>query len=250
MSRTYSRQFAERGRAKAYDAGQYGDTSYSSLLWEIEKEFLGRFLDDFGSNLRAIDYLDFACGSGRVISFVEQFVDTSIGVDISQDMLDAAANRVKRSTLVRKDLTDEDQPREGKYDLITAFRFFLNAEPALREAAMRALTVRLKDDKSRLIFNNHGNPFSHKVLLWPFHELGRLKGGYHTSGNYLTDGEVRRLIDSAGLVTTASYGYGYLSAKAIAVLGYGRVDRLERALARKRYLDRVGVNRIYVCRLA
>jgi SAM-dependent methyltransferase len=249
MSGTYKRQFAEKGRARAYDAGQYGENSYSSLLWELEKEFLARFLEVFRQSVHAIDYLDFACGSGRVISFVEQFVDRSTGVDISQEMLASAASRVKRSLLLRRDLAAAGQPLEGKYDLITSFRFFLNAEPALRLAAICALAARLKDDTSRLIFNNHGNPFSHKLPVWPFHQLRRLGGGYHPAGNYLTHGEIRRLIDSAGLSITETHGFGYLSAKAVPFLGYGRVLGIEKALARRRYLDKLGVNRLYVCRL-
>src|SRR5690606_30303333 len=52
-----------------------------------------------------------------------------------------------------------------RFDFITAFRFFLNAQPTLRDEAMAFLASSLKDDESRLLFNVHGNKHSTRALL-------------------------------------------------------------------------------------
>ena len=47
-----------------------------------------------------------------------------------------------RATLVEGDLTREPLLGERRFDLVTAFRFFPNAEPALRRDVMAALVRR------------------------------------------------------------------------------------------------------------
>ena len=59
---------------------------------------------------------------------------------------------------------------------------------------------------------------------------------------------MRRLADEAGLRIVDSYPAGHLSAKALRLLPFERVARLETRLARVRALRPFAVNQMYVAR--
>ena len=101
-----------------------------------------------------------------------------------------------------------------------------------------------------LVFNNHGNPFSHKLPLWPYHALRRLGRGYITEGNYLTNRRARKFATASGLTIERVLGCGLLSAKSLRILGYDRTHALENAIARSRLLRPIVVNQMYVARLS
>ncbi len=249
MNQTYKSQFKDQSKAISYDQMQYASGSYGDMLWELEKPQLAELIADVRKTHSHIDYLDFAAGSGRIISFVEDLVDTATGIEISQSMVDLASTKIKEGQMICRDITGPDAEIEGKYDLITTFRFILNAEPALRLAGIKALAARLKDDSSRLIFNNHGNLFSHKLLLWPVHALRRSGKGYLSEGNYMTHGQVVRLLDAAGLEIVRSVGCGMLGGHVAKILGQERTLRFEAWMANQAILKRLCVNRMYIARL-
>ena len=66
-------------------------------------------------------YLDFACGTGRLLSFLENNFAASTGVDISKDMLNIAEKYRKKSELICGDITREHLLDGRKYDIFTAF---------------------------------------------------------------------------------------------------------------------------------
>ena len=88
-----------RAKAVRYDRRLFGPTSYATWLWELEKSYLRDVLARYPNAVRR-RYLDFACGTGRVISVVEPVVGTSTGVDVSAEMLRLADERVQASELV------------------------------------------------------------------------------------------------------------------------------------------------------
>ncbi|MDQ3342206.1 MAG: class I SAM-dependent methyltransferase [Actinomycetota bacterium] len=246
---SYREQFAESTRAAEYERRQWDGVSYPSLIWELERAWLDRFLASSPVPAAQMDYLDFACGTGRVLSYLEDRVRSARGIEISAAMLDIARQKVRRADLVCADITTSPQI-EGRYDLITCFRFLLNAEPDLRRQAMRGLAARLKDRDSRLLFDNHGNLSSYKALRWPGSVLRRGQPVYESAGNVLSHGDVMRVLDDAGLDVVARHGYGLLSGKAPQLFGYDRVLELERRLAGTGGVERLGVHQLYVCRLA
>ena len=101
-------------------------------------------------------YLDFACGTGRITALVAPLAKESVGVDISPTMIEEARHKCPQTQFHLTDLTAGD-PELGSFDLITSFRFFGNAQDALREAALDALTRRLAP-QGHLIINSHRNP--------------------------------------------------------------------------------------------
>lgn len=150
--------------AKDYDAKLFAPGSFDAAIWEREQRLLDRILQERVPCRQS--YLDFACGTGRVLSYVEPSFQTAVGLDISATMLGVARERVRAATLVEADATRDPQVLEGRrFDFISAFRFFLNAQPALRDAAMALLASALRDDDSRLLFNVHGNRHSTRALV-------------------------------------------------------------------------------------
>ena len=150
--------------AKDYDATLFAPGSFDAAMWEREKRVLDRVVQQHVP--RRGDYLDFACGTGRVLSHVEPHFRAAVGLDISADMLAVASERVPDATLVQADATRNPAAlQHRRFDFVTAFRFFLNAQPSLREAAMAFLASTLRDESSRLLFNVHGNRYSTRALL-------------------------------------------------------------------------------------
>lgn len=150
--------------AQDYDAKLFAPGSFDAVMWEREQRLLDRILDQHVA--RRGSYLDFACGTGRVLSYVEPHFWASVGLDISDTMLAVARERVPNAKLVQADATRNPQAlRDRRFDFVTAFRFFLNAQPALRDDAMAFLASTLRDRSSRLLFNVHGNRYSTRALL-------------------------------------------------------------------------------------
>ncbi len=245
---SYRTRFAAAADATSYDQGEYAPGGYPGLLWRLEQDVLREVVEGLRQATTEIDYLDFACGTGRVLAFVERLVDRSTGVEVSEAMLEVARQKVHTARLVRADITVGADEVSGPFDLITAFRFVLNAEPELRLAALRRLTELLRDDRSVLVFNNHINLWSYKLGTWPKQRFApsSRRGPYRP--NFLTDRGIRRLAGQCGLTIEKVHGLGFLSRRALPLLGYERLLAAEHRLASTRPLNRFGADQIYVAR--
>ncbi len=242
---SYRSRFKESSAAEAYQDLYDGGDLYAGVLWAFERELLAELSADLRNQLGRIEYLDFAAGTGRIVTFMAEHVDAATGIEISPSMLEIARGRAQKATLICRDITEENAEIEGKYDLITAFRFFLNAESGLRRAAMRALASRLRDERSLLVFNNHGNPWSHKAVAYPYYAARAALDSGFSAQNYMTDRDVRTLVADAGLRMVKSVGYGLVSSKLSRLMGFERAYRAERLLARTP-ASAFGVSRLYV----
>jgi hypothetical protein len=252
MSDSYRKQFEDQSRAAYYDAVQYGPDSYGQVLWQIEMGQLEKVVASMNSSPSDMSYLDFATGTGRIIEFMENKVGSSRGIEISEAMAAEARKRVSRSQILCMDITDPSASVEGKYDLITAFRFFLNAEPSLRLAAIKALSQRLRDDHSLLVFNNHGSLMSLKGIGRAFQRRRFRSEDWETSGNVMSHHEALNLIEAAGLKVVSVMGCGVLTARLSGLIGHvspALAKNLELRLSRFPLAARFGVNRTYVTKL-
>ena len=108
-------------------------------------------------------YLDFACGTGRITAAVAPLCAEATGVDISHDMLEQARRKCPTVRFMHADLTRSDVDL-GSFDLVTAFRFFGNAQQSLRVAALDAIHRVLRPN-GYLVINSHRNPHSLSALL-------------------------------------------------------------------------------------
>jgi SAM-dependent methyltransferase len=250
MAEKYEKHFQGADRAAGYQAGEYAPGTYADLLWKIEQDQLGAIIADLRSTNPRIEALDFASGTGRITAFLEEHVDAVTGIEISESMCEIARGSVKRAKILCTNILSGDQPPEAKYDLITAFRFFLNAEPSLRRPALNALASRLRDKSSLLVINNHGNLWSHKLLLWPYHKIKRLAAGRGITGNYLRNNALTGLFRQAGLELISVSGCGFWSPKSIRLLGYDRALRWEGRCANLAAARPFCVNQMFAARLA
>ena len=196
-----SHQHASKGIE--YDE-HYQSQSWQRYVWLREKEIISKILRKYFGN-RDIHFLDFACGTGRITSFLENRVKTSTGVDLSNSMLTIARKKLKRTEIVQADITTENILKERKFNLITAFRFFANAEAELRLAAIKALADLLAED-GYLVFNNHHNIHS-PWIKWAYmrHRQKNPQGIY----NVMTIEDMKELVGHVGLVITEIYPVGF-----------------------------------------
>lgn len=171
---------------------------YRSVIWELEQARLLEILTRFRTGQpTSIELLDFACGTGRILELFESRVDSAVGIDVSQSMLAVARVRLSKAELLHADLTREPVLANRRFELITAFRFFPNAEPALRNDAMRELVGLLAND-GILILNNHLRCAGTKMRLR--RAIRRLTGkGTDRDLHCMSDAEVEALVDRFGL---------------------------------------------------
>ena len=59
MNDTYREHFVGDAKGKSYDQDQYDLSSYSSLLWELEKSILRKLIEEIRKDNNQIEYLDF-----------------------------------------------------------------------------------------------------------------------------------------------------------------------------------------------
>jgi SAM-dependent methyltransferase len=94
-------------------------------------------------------------------------------MDVSESMVSKARVACPRTEFVIKDLTREPHTRE--YDIVTAFRFFGNAEHDLRAEVFLAVSRVLRRG-GLFVLNNHRNPYALNSIA-----------GYLTGGKKLMD---------------------------------------------------------------
>jgi len=202
---SYRESHSATGHGFKYDRILFSSGRFDADLWCIERVLLNDLVTGYFP--RGIDsYLDFAVGTGRIIGEVAEHAKRTVGIDISSQMVSAAREKRPDLTYVLGDITVDSAALagHGPFDCITAFRFFLNAEPELRESALRAL-VSVMTPGGYLICNNHGNSTS---MLYPVLLLRRLFG--MPLQNSLPRRELVALLEACGLEVVDSRAVCYL----------------------------------------
>jgi len=213
MSQQYSYRDSHKyaGKGTEYES-YYEKQSWQRFLWSRERRIILRILEKYYTG-RDIHLLDFACGTGRITHLLEQRVKTSTGVDVSGSMLAIAREKLKRTELIEADITNNNILEGRKFNLITAFRFFVNAEPELRTAAIKSLTKFLSED-GYFVFNNHQSYESPwNKILHKRHERKNPDGIF----NVMTIDEMERLVEGAGMEIVEIYPVGFFHPPKIAV---------------------------------
>jgi len=237
MAQSYvdSHKMADKGAT--YDK-HYEQDPWRRFLWHREQLVLMDMLKTFFRN-RDINLLDFACGTGRIAGFLENCVTHSTGVDVSESMLTEARQKLNRTKLICADITQDNVLKDKKFNLITAFRFFLNAEPALREKAFNTLIGMLEKD-GYFVFNNHRNSTS---------PLVRLKYGHRRQKrNFMSMQEVADMVDNAGLETVKIYPIGFLPIRKINLPAFLN-SAIDNIALKFQSMQNYSESPIFVCRL-
>lgn len=237
---SYRGAFVGDAEVAHYETQVYHAGSYDSWMWQMQADYVGTVLDRRFP--RGIDrYLDFACGSGRVLATVAPRAERALGVDVSDKMLALARQRVPAAVLQQRDITVESDVGE-RFDLVTAFRFFLNAEPDLRRDALRALHSRLEDD-GLLIVNLHGNPWSMRCLGASIRRLVLRQPTHHLSLRTFA-----ALLGETGFEIQEWRGFGLLVPRVFKTFGPALPQAAEALTRRFPALQNVCVDLVVVCR--
>jgi SAM-dependent methyltransferase len=189
-------------KARAYDDDLWDQRAAKGLDWVVEQRLLADVLRTrLPPGPQSV--ADFACGTGRVLEFLGRYDESPVGIDISPDMLDLARDRCPRATVVLGDVTTTPALAPGPFDLITAFRFFLNAEPDLRIAALAWMRGALRPG-GLVVANFHLNPVSLRGAYL------RLRMTAATRPPMMTLEEARQLFVAHGFTVHEILGYGFL----------------------------------------
>lgn len=239
---SYRESHKYEGKGAEYEE-YYRTDAWEKFLWSREQEVILIILQKYFAD-KEIDLLDFACGTGRIAALLEDRVKTSTGVDVSGSMLAIARNKLRRTEIIEADITAEDALKGRKFNLITAFRFFLNAEPQLRSAAITALAELLAED-GILVFNNHHSLGSPWIRLLHRRHLARNPDGIF---NVMSIEQMTELAEGAGLEIVEIYPAGFFHPPKVPV-SYWLNRAIDGAACKIKYLHRFAESPIAVCRL-
>ena len=201
------------------------------MIWEIEKKIIIKFL----KKKKIISHLDFASGSGRISKLLEKKSQKQYLIDSSTKMLNQAKKILKNPIIINKDFTKVKIKK--KFDLITAFRFFPNAEPHLRKKAVKFISKNLKKN-GFLIFNNHRNFWSLPYIIRRF--------TFRSDGFGMTHSEIKDLLNSNRLKICDYRSIGYFTDKEKSkIIFWPIIEIMESFLFKKNLKNRLGYNVIY-----
>ncbi|MEW6435602.1 MAG: class I SAM-dependent methyltransferase [Pseudomonadota bacterium] len=174
---------------------------YYAALWQkIERPLVEDILRPLGGPTRRC--LDFACGTGRIACVAAEYFRQVVGVDVSPAMIQCASVAENVSLRI-VDITREDM--HETFDVATAFRFFLNAEDALKREALSAIRRHLRDG-GYLVCNIHMNAASPAGFLY---RRGKAVFGERTQNTLGLEAFCAYLSEAGFVVEDVRY-YGYL----------------------------------------
>jgi SAM-dependent methyltransferase len=249
MSISYSNRFQEADAVTAYETGEYAANSYSSSIWALQRPVLENILKDFRQKRTGpVRLLDFACGTGRVLSFLEGLADTADGIDISQNMVAQARPKCARARLQVGDILTQPELLQKSYDVISCFRFILNVEPALRHRVLSRLREVLQPPDGLLLVNIHGSSRSlrHPAIVWRrWRELG---GKSDAMLNEMSPAEARQLLFENGFEVVQQFGFGVLPPTLYRTPLRGLASVSDRLLAGNNLWKNWAIDLLFVCR--
>ena len=85
-----------------------------------ESELVDEFLKGIATG-PSKRYLDFACGSGRILQQISPHFGETVAVDVAASMMEQAREKVPGATFHLADLTKDDPPRVLRPDLRLPF---------------------------------------------------------------------------------------------------------------------------------
>jgi SAM-dependent methyltransferase len=200
--RSYRESHLGAEKARSYDEDLWDSRAAKGLDWLVEQRLLADILQA-GAAPGPRSAADFACGTGRVLEFLGRYYPSPVGIDISPDMLALAHDRCPRATVILGDVTTMPGLAPGPFDLITAFRFFLNAEPSLQSKVLEWMRDSLRPG-GLVVANFHLNPCS---LRGAYLRLRTTPGARPSMASVA---QARWLFTSNGFTVRMVLGYSFL----------------------------------------
>jgi|GEM_PF-2827941 len=237
-----------------YDKGI--SNRFELLLFELEKRVLFKQVEEIEKVLPSISYLDFACGTGRIIALFDGDFDKALGVDTNPTQLEVARQKAAHASFIEGNIvTDPGLIADGSVNLITSFRLMLNLEPDNRGVILRELHRTLSDG-GYLIVDNHMNRYSflglialfmRKVLRYP--DKSNLQPGQKGIINTMTERQMRRLLKMSGFELLQVARCGILPGhKSFCLLPEKLLIPVESFLSRIPVVNLLSKNQIFLCK--
>ncbi len=211
------------------------------LYWQnFEKPYLEKLFTRLGKEYPG-RYLDFACGTSRILQLgLHHFIE-SVGIDISEVMLAEARRKVPGARLIHTDVM-VDPPDVGKFNVISLFRFILGAEHHLREGVLRWLRSVIAPD-GVLVLNNHLN---RRSMLGIIHQVDNVIHGRR--GVPPADKDVDMLLQRCRFRVFDRYGFGVIPPwRNPRLFPSTPLLYLEHLFGKSKTLQNYAKDRIYLC---
>ncbi len=244
----YRSQFKKN--AQAYD--KLTQSKHVRLIYELERAVLGKFFTKINSQEKTV--MDFACGTGRWTQCLEKHFKETTGVDVSGQMVAIARQKCSKTEFIITDITSDtvDSKLENRrFDVITAFRFYKNAEEELRQTVTQALPKYLKKD-GLFIFDLHLNTFSFMGMLAGtirFLRFQRLLRVDNLTVRTISLKCIRKLFEDSSFEIIDYYGMGILPGRSnYTILPRNLLYRIETFFTNRRILSRFSYNILVVAK--
>lgn len=232
VPKSYRDSHKSEDRGKIYDSIYMSDT-YDSRVWKLEKKVLEKEFSRLDQK-PVENYLDFACGTGRILEVFEKKSINPIGIDVSNEMIKEAKEKYKKTKFIISDITENHMIFNHKFELITAFRFFYNAEEILRKKVLQALYKLLKEN-GIFICNTHGNKNKLKIFT------------YRQNRRTLSFEMMKNLLEQHHFKIIKIYGISYLPYLLSKLLPEKIWLVIESLLIKINFLKKFGTIVIFIC---
>ncbi len=211
--------------------------NYDNFIWKLEQEVLSFVFKEMNEKSLV---LDFACWTWRITSFLEKKFNNIDWVDISNDMLSVAKTKTSKVTYYLWDITRQLNLNK-KYDIITAFRFFLNAEDKLRIDALKSIFKYLSKDWI-FIFSNHWNKFSIRSIKIFLKKIIGIK----KRNNELSHNKIKELLNTNWFKIKEYYPISFLPVFLYKILNYKTIKTIEKKIQKIKFFKLFAVDLIYI----
>ena len=212
------------------------DSPTLSVMNELER----RIIKELSSEFKPNNVLDLACGTGRVTKWLLEFNSCKIsGWDNSQQMMDESHLIGSRVELKLVDLKDIKQDLlKERFDFVTCFRFFANAERDLKLITFAILSEIVQRD-GVVILNNHKNRTSSGAFA------SRIRNSFKNS--WQSNKELKDMWRTFGFDCIQSYSLGVTPQDERKFFALENISkRIELWNFHVSGFHRFGINQIYV----
>lgn len=238
----YAAHFRDKDTVQHYESIVYSPDSYPSYIWELQKHTLKDIIQRHRPD-GSRRVLDFACGTGRILSFVEEFVDHSDGIDISPEMVEIAREKCKKSSVIVGDILGQSGLAAVDYDFVTMFRFLLNAEDETRRRILTRLREYLLQRNGLLIANVHSNANSVRALSIAYRR--NIRG---EAASQLSRKQIRQLFADTGFEIVEEHGFGVLPPVLHRTLLSAPAKWIDSTVCKIPLFTPISIDLLYVCR--
>lgn len=217
---------------------------HESVIYAVEKLILKDIMSKIPSEKKG-SLLDFACGSGRGITFLKQFFKKSYGIDISKNLIQYSKKENPECEFFLCDIMKDKFPLKKKsLDVITTFRFLLNHKQIAQEA-LSELRQYLTDD-GYLVLNQHMNRFS--LIGFQFF-VRRYIFGQKNIINSMSYSETKNILADCGYEVVDVRGYMHVPGrKNIILLPSKLLVKIEYFLSKLPIIKYFATNFMLVCK--